>query len=143
MASESIGKFMSELRKEKGMTQKEMAEQLGVSDKTISKWETGRGIPDITFLRSISEVLDVNVVELIFGEKMDDAMKLEDESDVESLLKKKVESEKLRFWNKVGANGSMWCDLAVWWYSFFVHCNVYRYSDFVHCFGVTVYWFML
>ena len=41
MTSESIGKFMCELRKEIGMTQKEMANKLGVSDKTISKWETG------------------------------------------------------------------------------------------------------
>lgn len=101
MASESIGKFMSELRKEKGMTQKEMAEQLGVSDKTISKWETGRGIPDITFLNAISEVLNVSVVELISGKKMDEATRLEEKRDVASLLKEKIEFERTLKWNKV------------------------------------------
>ena len=47
---EKIGRFIAELRKEQGMTQKELAEQLHVSDKSVSKWETGNGIPDVSML---------------------------------------------------------------------------------------------
>ena len=50
-----IGKFISELRKEKGLTQKELADKIGVTDRAISKWENGRGMPDISLLRKISD----------------------------------------------------------------------------------------
>ena len=46
MEQEKIGKFILQLRKEKGMTQKELAEKLGVTDRAISKWENGRGMPE-------------------------------------------------------------------------------------------------
>ena len=46
MAQENVGAFMQKMRREKGMTQKELADILHISDKTISKWETGKGIPD-------------------------------------------------------------------------------------------------
>ncbi|MBQ8041365.1 MAG: helix-turn-helix transcriptional regulator [Lachnospiraceae bacterium] len=45
---EKVGKFIAELRKERGMTQKELAEQLKVSDKTVSRWETANGMPDVS-----------------------------------------------------------------------------------------------
>ena len=102
MTSESIGKFICELRKEIGMTQKEMAEQLGVSDKTVSKWETGRGIPDTTILNKICDVLHISVVELLSGEKLDDTVKQASELDMESLLRKREEIEKDVFWKKIG-----------------------------------------
>lgn len=102
MTSESIGMFICELRKEIGMTQKEMAEQLGVSDKTVSKWETGRGIPDTTILNKICDVLHISVVELLSGEKLDDTVKQASELDVESLLRKREEIEKDVFWKKIG-----------------------------------------
>ena len=56
-----IGTFIAVLRKEKGLTQKELAEQIGISDKTVSKWETGNGMPDIAYLSPLCEVLDINV----------------------------------------------------------------------------------
>ena len=46
-----IGKFIAELRKEKKLTQKDLADKLGVTDKAISKWENGRGMPDVSYLR--------------------------------------------------------------------------------------------
>lgn len=55
-----IGTFIAVLRKEKGLTQKELAEQIGISDKTVSKWETGNGMPDIAYLSPLCEVLDIN-----------------------------------------------------------------------------------
>lgn len=62
---EQFGQFIAILRKEKGLTQKELAQQLFISDKAVSKWETGKSIPDITLLIPLSELLEVSVTELL------------------------------------------------------------------------------
>lgn len=67
---EIIGKFIAELRKEKGMTQKELAEKLKVSDKSVSKWETGNGIPDVSMLMPIADLFEVTVAEVLKGQRM-------------------------------------------------------------------------
>ena len=64
MTSKECGNFISELRKEKKLTQKELAEKIIVSDKAVSRWETGKGYPDVTSLVSLSEYFDVSVNEL-------------------------------------------------------------------------------
>lgn len=69
MKQEEIGTFISNLRKEKGWTQKEMASYLGVSDKAISKWETGKSLPDMGILIPVSELLGITVDELLSGKK--------------------------------------------------------------------------
>lgn len=61
------GTTIKNLREQKGTTQKELAEKLCVSDKTISKWETGRGLPDISIIAELAEVLNVSVTELFTG----------------------------------------------------------------------------
>ena len=71
MDQEKIGKFIALLRKERAMTQKELAQRLGVSDKTISKWETGRGLPDISIMPSLCETLEISINELLSGEQLD------------------------------------------------------------------------
>ena len=60
-----FGNFLAELRKEKGMTQKELAEKLFVSDKAVSKWETGGSIPDVALLMPLAKMLGVTVPELL------------------------------------------------------------------------------
>lgn len=60
-----FGNFLAELRKEKGLTQKELAEKLFVSDKAVSKWETGGSIPDVALLMPLSKLLGVTVPELL------------------------------------------------------------------------------
>ena len=72
-----IGKFISELRKEKGLTQKELADKIGVTDRAISKWENGRGMPDISLLRKISEIFDISINELLSAERINDENKKE------------------------------------------------------------------
>ena len=67
----SVGKFISELRKEKSLTQKQLAEKLGVTDKAVSRWETGKGYPDIETLLSLSEVLDVSLNELLSAKRLE------------------------------------------------------------------------
>ena len=64
-----FGKLILKLRKEKNMTQKELAEKLNVTDKAVSKWERGDSFPDITLLEPIAKELGVTVSELITGEK--------------------------------------------------------------------------
>lgn len=70
MTSKECGGFISELRKEKELTQKELAEKINVSDKAISRWETGKGYPDVTSLVSLSEYFDVSVNELLAGKRL-------------------------------------------------------------------------
>lgn len=66
-----IGKFIAELRKNKNMTQEQLGERLGVSFKTISKWENGRGMPELSTLKPLSEELGVSINEILSGEKIE------------------------------------------------------------------------
>ena len=61
------GQTVQMLREKRGITQKQLAEQLFISDKTVSKWETGKGLPDITLLEPLAKALHVSVPELISG----------------------------------------------------------------------------
>ena len=70
MTSKECGGFISELRKEKKLTQKELAEKINVSDKAVSRWETGKGYPDVTSLVSLSEYFGVSVNELLAGKRL-------------------------------------------------------------------------
>lgn len=65
-----IGKFIAQLRQERNLTQKEFADMLYVSDKTISKWERGAGMPNVTLLLPIANSLGISVTELLVGEKI-------------------------------------------------------------------------
>lgn len=65
-----IGQFIAERRKDQGMTQRQLAECLEISDKTISKWECGNGLPEISLMLPLCEALKINVNELLSGEKL-------------------------------------------------------------------------
>ena len=71
MDAAATGRFIAELRKQKGYTQKDLAEQLAVTDKAVSRWETGKGLPDTSLLKPLSELLGVSVGELLAGERME------------------------------------------------------------------------
>lgn len=62
-----IGKFISDMRKKNGMTQSDLASKLNVTNQAVSKWENGRGIPDVEMLKSLSEVFNINIDELLDG----------------------------------------------------------------------------
>lgn len=65
MDNKIFGQFVAKLRMEKGLTQAELAEQLHVTNKAVSKWETGKGFPDIQLLEPLAEALGVTVMELV------------------------------------------------------------------------------
>lgn len=70
MDSKATGELIAQLRKEHNMTQKQLAEELAVTDKAISRWETGKGYPDIPSLLALSERFSVSVNELLYGRKI-------------------------------------------------------------------------
>ena len=85
-----FGTFVAELRKERSLTQKELAERLMISDKAISKWETGNSIPDVTILVPLAEELGVSVTELLECRRMEYAENM-DTAQTDVLLKKVIE----------------------------------------------------
>ena len=70
MDQNKTGKFIQELRKQKKMTQQELAEKLGVSDKTIGNWENGRNMPDLSVFKPLCDALDITINELMSGERI-------------------------------------------------------------------------
>lgn len=85
MNTKKTGKFIAERRKALSLNQKQLAEKVGVTDKAVSKWETGRSAPDISLLIPLSSVLDVGVTEILNGEKIEEE-KLGEKTD-EMLVK--------------------------------------------------------
>ncbi len=83
-----FGRFLATLRKEQGMTQKELAEKLYVSDKAISKWETGVSMPDVALLTPLAELLNVTVTELLSGQRLPE--KALDTQQVEELMQQAI-----------------------------------------------------
>lgn len=69
MNQSKIGSFIKELRKEKGLTQEQLAEQFGVSRRSVSRWETGNNLPDLDILVEMSDYFKVNLRELLDGER--------------------------------------------------------------------------
>ena len=71
-----IGRFIAKLRKEQQMTQLDLATKIGVTDRAISKWENGRGLPDISLISPLCEVLGISIDELLEGERIESSQKL-------------------------------------------------------------------
>ena len=95
MNQQITGKFIAHKRKEKNLTQEQLAEKLGVSNKTISKWETGKCMPDYTVVKSLCEELGITVAELMDGEVSEEkSVRTYDEEQIMNLLKRTQDLEK-------------------------------------------------
>ena len=95
MDQEKIGRFIAETRNQAGMTQKELAGKIGISDKTISKWECGKSMPDITYLEPLCDSLAISMNELISGERLSDtAYSPKAEENIMSLMKENQKAKK-------------------------------------------------
>lgn len=77
MNQQKIGVFICSCRKEKELTQVQLAEILGVSDKSISRWENGKTMPDISLYEPLCEALDIQISELLYAKRMTDSEKTE------------------------------------------------------------------
>lgn len=95
MNQTKTGKFIAAMRKEQSLTQKQLAERLGISDKTISKWETGNGMPEVSLMLPLCENLKISVNELLSGERLTDTEYHEKaEENMMNLIREKEESRK-------------------------------------------------
>ena len=74
MDMKKIGSFLKALRKEKGLTQEQLAEKLGVAGRTVSRWETASNMPDLSVLIQLAEFYDIEVGEILDGERKDKVM---------------------------------------------------------------------
>ncbi|MBR1985140.1 MAG: helix-turn-helix transcriptional regulator [Clostridia bacterium] len=100
-----IGDFIAKTRKSKKLTQAKLAEKLFVSEKTVSKWENGKGIPDTNILPKLCKVLDININELLNGERIES-----DTNENEKLIlkmAKELEQKNKTIWT------SMWVIMSV------------------------------
>ena len=89
MDNEKFGNFIKSLRKEKKLTQKELGEKLNITDKAISKWERGLSFPDIVMLNSLASFFEIDVSELLNGEKG-----IKEEVDIEKVIEEAIENYK-------------------------------------------------
>ena len=100
MNQEKIGKFIAENRKKKNLTQVELAEQLGVTDRSISKWENGRGMPDVSIFDDLCNILGISVNELLKGQYLsnENVEKVSSQNIIEysNYLKKKEKNKIIR-----------------------------------------------
>lgn len=115
---QKFGTFIAMLRKEKGITQKELAEQLFISDKAVSKWETASSVPNIDLLIPLSNILGVTVTELLMCQHMEQDIGL-DNAQVEQVIKTAVlysEEEKIRSYHNKGKWGFIYI------FSFIIAC---------------------
>jgi transcriptional regulator with XRE-family HTH domain len=89
MDQEKIGKFIASCRKEKGFTQATLAEKLGITDRAVSKWETGKSLPDASIMMELCELIGTNVNELLTGERiaLDEYTKKAEQSLIEMQAK--------------------------------------------------------
>lgn len=90
-----IGRFIAKMRKERAYTQRQLADRLGISDKTISKWETGNGLPDVSLMMPLCDSLHISVNELLSGERLiDSEYKNKAEENMMNLMMERAESRK-------------------------------------------------
>ena len=102
-----IGKFIAECRKQKGLTQMQLSEKLGITDKAISKWERGISMPDASIMLEVCGILGISVNELLSGEKIN--MENNDQKSEQLLLDmaKELERKNKTIWN------AMWVIMTV------------------------------
>ena len=102
-----IGRFIQECRKEIGLTQMQLAELLGITDRAVSKWETGRALPDSSIMLDLCSILKISVNDLLYGEKI--SMENNEQKNEQLLLEmtKEIEAKNKTIWS------TMWIIMTV------------------------------
>ncbi|MCD8036866.1 MAG: helix-turn-helix domain-containing protein [Clostridiales bacterium] len=106
-----IGKFIATCRKEKGLTQMQLAEKLNITNRAVSKWETGKSMPDVSIMPELCSELDINVNELLSGERIpmenyrdkaeEKLLELQNEDFLSRMIRKLVNSSMLKVWQYI------------------------------------------
>ena len=98
-----VGAYLAELRKENNLTQEQLGEKLGVTNKTISRWETGTYLPPVDILEKLSDMYGITINEIISGRKLTETeYKKEAEKNIKSVLNRSTFTlqEKIEFFKK-------------------------------------------
>ncbi len=131
MNQEKIGAFIAALRKEKGYTQREIADRLELSEKTVSKWECGKGLPDVVYMEPLCSLLGISVNELLAGERIPiiDLLRRMDETRLELVTQLAFEQLKLRVFKLYGLDidSVEMSDYGAGSLTYFVTCNEQKY----------------
>lgn len=101
MDTQKIGRFLKELRKENNMTQEQLGERIGVTNKTVSRWETGNYMPPIECLKLLSDIYQISINEILSGEKLDDEKYKEAAEENITTALESMEADEKRFENKM------------------------------------------
>ena len=96
MEQEMIGKFISSCRKEKGLTQMQLAEKLNITNRAVSKWETGKCMPDYSIIESLCTELNTTLAELMNGEEDDKSIHTYDNEQIVEMMKEMQELKKAK-----------------------------------------------
>lgn len=102
MNQQKIGEFLKRLRKERGMTQEELAEHFSISSRTVSRWETGSNVPDVEMLIELADFYDLDIREIIDGERKSEKMDRETKDTLKKVAAYAEEKEK-------AAGGRIFC----------------------------------
>lgn len=97
-----IGRFIADCRKESNMTQRQIAEKLGITNRAVSKWETGKSMPDASLMLELCEALHISVNELLCGKRLNELEeRKESEQNTLAMFMAKHELENLRVFNRI------------------------------------------
>ena len=98
-----IGKFIADCRKKKNLTQMQLAEKINITDRAVSKWETGKAMPDSSIMLELCDILEISVNELLSGEmiEMKDYNQIAEKNLLEMAKKEEVQNKKMMFYEMV------------------------------------------
>ena len=97
MDIQRIGNFLKELRKQNNMTQEQLGERIGVTNKTVSRWETGKYMPPIECLKLLSEIYQVSINEILTGEKLNEESYKEASENNIAVTLEEIEAREKKF----------------------------------------------
>ena len=95
MNQQKMGEFLKHLRKEKGLTQEQLAEHFYISSRTVSRWETGSNMPDVSMLIDLADFYDVDVREIIDGERKSENMEIETMDTLKKVAEYAVKEQRI------------------------------------------------
>ena len=141
MDLDRIGKFISKCRKDKKLTQEQLSEKLGISDRAVSKWERGLCLPDASIMLPLCEILGINVNELLSGEMINnkDYNKKAEENLLEMAKKEEEQNKKMMMYEYViGFMSSITFFILIFVASYAVEKNIIRIILFILAFLILI-----